>query len=385
MIQKLLTAFICIMALLACNSGSKKQVDDEYFSKTGGFNFAPNIKYSDLFNIELVGNYKRITVTNPWQESDTLSSYILIQKGTKAPANTPKADFVIPVPIDEMAILSSTHIGFVDLLGELDKISGITNGNQIYNKYLNDRFKNGEIVEIGHQMGSHLESILGLFPELLMKTGFDNVREEDSRIVDAGIPIAYNIEWMESCMLARAEWIKFVGAFFNKDREADSIFNVIEHNYNEIKQIAKIFDNKPTALSGNDFKGTWYMPGGNSYAAKLIIDAGGDYHYKNESSKGSMPLSFEVVLDNMADADYWFGPRAKSLKELEKMDERYKLFKAFKNGNVYTINGRVNEYGGNDYWESGVARPDIILKDLIKILHPEILPEHELFYYKKLQ
>ncbi len=385
MIHKLLIALTCIMALPACNSGSKKQVDDESFSRTGSFNFVPGIKYSDLFNIELAGNYKRITVTNPWQKSDTLSSYILIQKGTKVPANIPKADFVIPVPVNEMAILSSTHIGFMDLLGELDKISGVTNGNRIYNKYLNDRIKNGEVVEIGRQMGSHLENILGLFPELLMKTGFDNVREEDSRIVDAGIPIAYNIEWMESSMLARAEWIKFVGAFFNKDREADSIFNVIEHNYNKIKQIAKDLDSRPTTLSGNDFKGTWYMPGGNSYAAKLINDAGGDYYYKNESSKGSIPLSLEVVLDNMADADYWFRPRAKSLKELEKMDERYKLFKAFKNGNVYDINGRVNENGGNDYWESGVARPDIILKDLIKILHPEILPEHELFYYKKLQ
>ncbi len=318
MIHKLLIALTCIMALPACNSGSKKQVDDESFSRTGSFNFVPGIKYSDLFNIELAGNYKRITVTNPWQKSDTLSSYILIQKGTKVPANIPKADFVIPVPVNEMAILSSTHIGFMDLLGELDKISGVTNGNRIYNKYLNDRIKNGEVVEIGRQMGSHLENILGLFPELLMKTGFDNVREEDSRIVDAGIPIAYNIEWMESSMLARAEWIKFVGAFFNKDREADSIFNVIEHNYNKIKQIAKDLDSRPTTLSGNDFKGTWYMPGGNSYAAKLINDAGGDYYYKNESSKGSIPLSLEVVLDNMADADYWFRPRAKSLKELEK-------------------------------------------------------------------
>lgn len=127
------------------------------------------------------------------------------------------------------------------------------------------------------------------------------------------------------------------------------------------------------------------MPGGNSYVAKLIIDAGGDYFYKNESSKGSIPLSFEVVLDNMVDADFWFGPRAASLKELKMMDERYTLFKAFKEGRVYTQDNRVSETGGNDYWESGVARPDVILKDILKIFHPELLPEHELFYYRKLQ
>ena len=127
------------------------------------------------------------------------------------------------------------------------------------------------------------------------------------------------------------------------------------------------------------------MPGSDSYLTKLFHDAGGDYHYKNSESTGSLPLSFEVVLDDLIDADYWIGPRAKSMKELEMMDERYTVFKAFREGNVYTFDKRMSKNGGNDYWESGITRPDLILKDIIKIFHPELLPNHELYYYKRLQ
>jgi len=380
------THVVCCVLLLLYGCSTQQQhskIDSIEQNTVKAFTFQPSVLYADGFSISVFPSYKHVVVFDPWQ-GDTMATYTLYPKGEEKPDSAPISDFYIPVPIDEIASISSTHIGFLELLGELDKVIGISNSGRIYNEYLTQKDKKGELMEIGRNMGSNLEHILALSPELLMKTGHDNIRDADTRIVDAGIPIAYNIEWMESSLLGRAEWIKYVATFFNKDAMADSLFTGIEQRYLHILNEVKQMGNKPTVVSGNDFKGTWHMPGGNSYVARMFMDAGGDYHYKSESSKGNIPLSFETVLENMVDADVWIGVHANSLHEIEMMDERYTLFKAFQEGRVYSIRGRVRESGANDYWESGIARPDILLKDLISIMHPELLPEHKLVYFKKL-
>ena len=372
--------------LVACqqtqNQSAKSEASDSVKAVTS---FTPEITYAKHFTIAVHENFKSVIVKNPWVEDDTLVSYILYSKEAAAPFSVDWAEFVIPVPIDEVVTTSSPHIGLIGLLDELDKITGVSNDRYVYNPHIYKKISEGQIRQVGSLKESNLEILLDLSPDLVMKTGVDNVRNEDERLTEAGVPISYNVEWMEKNMLARAEWIKFVGAFFNKDEKADSIFRRIEKEYLKARAITADIDFRPAIMTGNNFKGTWYMPGSDSYLTKLIQDAGGDYYYKNEKSTGSLPLSFEVVLDNLIESDFWIGPRAESLKELEMMDERYTLFKAFRDGNVYTFNKRMSENGGNDYWESGMARPDLILKDVIKIFHPELLPNHQLYYYKKLQ
>ncbi|MEM0940516.1 MAG: ABC transporter substrate-binding protein [Bacteroidota bacterium] len=346
--------------------------------------FRPEVKYAKHFTVNVNENFKTIIVRNPWEKGDTLVSYLLYPKGTEAPTME-WVEFKIPVPIDEIVVTSSPHIGFIGLLNELDKITGVADDRYLYNAYIYELVSKGKISQVGSLKDSNLEILLDLSPDLVMKTGVDNVRNEDVRLTEAGIPISYNVEWMEASMLARAEWIKYVGAFFNKDKKADSIFKSVEKEYLKALLVTNIINDRPSIMTGNNFKGTWYMPSSDSYLTRLIHDAGGDYYYKNERSTGNLPLSFEVVLDDLIEADYWIGPRAESMKELKMMDERYTLFKAFREGNVYTFNKRTSENGGNDYWESGMTRPDLILKDVIKIFHPELLPHHELYYYKKLQ
>ncbi|MGD1889371.1 MAG: ABC transporter substrate-binding protein [Cyclobacteriaceae bacterium] len=348
------------------------------------FSFKPEITYAKNFTIEANEHYKLVTVRNPWQESDTLLSLVLYPTGTEDPA-IEQADFTIPVPIEEVVATSSPHNGYLKLIEELDKDTGVAEDKYLYNAYIYNKVSQGEVAQVGSLKSSNLEILLDVSPDLVMRTGYDNVRNEDDRLIESGIPVSYNIEWMETTMLARAEWIKYVGAFFNKDAMADSIFRQVEQEYLNARLLTTKVENRPSVMTGNNFKGTWYMPSADSYLTKLILDAGGDYHYKDEQATGSLPLSFEVVLDDMIEADYWIGPRAESLKELEMMDERYTLFKAFRAGNVYTFNERMSENGGNDYWESGMTRPDLILKDVIKIFHPELLPNHQLYYYKKLQ
>lgn len=376
---------IAISFMVACQQTKNESPENETTDLvTESSSFMPRVKYAQHFDVQQYGDFKAIIVKNPWEEGDTLVSYVLYAKETQEPA-LEWAEYRIPVPVDEVVATSSPHVGFIGLIDELEKITGVADDRYIFNSYIYEKVSSGQVSQVGSLKDSNLEVLLDLSPDLVMKTGVDNVRNEDVRLTEAGIPISYNVEWMESNMLARAEWIKFVGAFFNKDEKADSIFRQVEKEYLTALSITAKIKDRPSIMTGNNFKGTWYMPGSDSYLTKLIYDAGGDYYYKNEKSTGSLPLSFEVVLDKMIDADYWLGPRAESLKELEMMDERYTLFKAFKDGNVYTFNKRMSESGGNDYWESGMTRPDLILKDVIKIFHPELLPDHELYYYKKLQ
>ncbi|MEM9144145.1 MAG: ABC transporter substrate-binding protein [Bacteroidota bacterium] len=346
--------------------------------------FKTQVKYAQYFTIDVGENYKTIIVNNPWKKGDTLVSYVLYPKGTKEPI-VAWAEYKVPVPIHKVVATSSPHIGFIGLIDELDKITGVAEDRYIYNPYVYERVRQGKIAQVGSLKNSNLEILLDLSPDLVMKTGVDNVRNEDTRLTEVGIPISYNVEWMETNMLARAEWIKFIAAFFNKDAEADTVFGNVEKEYLKALSLTSTVDSRPSIMTGNNFKGTWYMPGADSYLAKLILDAGGDYRYKDKKSTGSLPLSFEVVLDDLVDADYWIGPRATSLKELEMTDERYTLFKPFREGKVFTFNKRIRENGGNDYWESGMTRPDRILKDVIKIFHPDLLPDHQLYYYKQLQ
>lgn len=377
--------FISLLIFLAaCQQSQEKAVGRETTDQaTASTPFFSDVKHAAHFSIQEYEDFKVIIVKNPWKEGDTLASYALYPKGMQVPA-IQWPEFKLEVPIDEVVATSSPHIGFIDLIGEVDKIAGVADDRYLYNAQIYQRVKEGEVAQVGSLKDSNLEILLDLSPDLVMKTGIDNVRNEDVRLAEAGIPICYNVEWMETNMLARAEWIKFVAAFFDQSEKADSIFRSVESAYLQALSIVANVDDRPSIMTGNNFKGTWYMPGADSYLTKLMLDAGGDYYFKNEQSTGSIPLSFEVVLDKMINADYWVGPRAESLKELEIMDERYTLFKAFQEGNVYTFNKRMSDNGGNDYWESGMTRPDLILKDVIRIFHPDLLPDHELYYYKKL-
>ena len=382
-----ISAVVAGFIISACsnpgNQAEKENVKSETPDKTS-FSFQPEIFHAENFTITTNASYKIITVSNPWQEDDTLYSMALYPRGTKAPV-VEQADYFVPVPIQEVVATSSPHIGYLKLIKELNKITGVAEDKYLYNRYVYNKVSQGEVALVGSLQNNNLEVLLDLSPELVLRTGYDNVKNEDQRLIDSGIPVSYNIEWMENSLLARAEWIKYVAAFFNKDAMADSIFREVEKEYQHIRSLTSAVENKPLVMTGNNFKGTWYMPSSNSYLTKLILDAGGNYQYKNKEATGSLPLSFEVVLDDLIDADYWIGPRAESLKELEMMDERYALFQAFKLGNVYTFNKRMSENGGNDYWESGMSRPDLILKDVVKILHPGLLPDHQLYYFKRLQ
>jgi iron complex transport system substrate-binding protein len=190
---------------------------------------------------------------------------------------------------------------------------------------------------------------------------------------------------METSLLARAEWIRFVAAFYDKEKLADSLFTGIDKRYNEIKTKAAQVRNKPNIMEGSNFRGTWYMPSGRNYMGKLIVDAGANYFYANDTTAGSLPLNVETVLKNFAQTDVWLNCNFKSIDDLVKADPKHGLFRPVKLRQVYNFNKRLLPSTANDFWESAVARPDLLLSDMIAILHPELMPGYQLVYAAKLK
>lgn len=372
--------FFLMTFLSACQS------NDSIKNNSIGKQETRNLKYARLFTIDKHDSYRIITVKNPWDSTRVYASYVLVPKGQKNPENLPENAVVVQTPIKNISTLSSTHIGLLELLRMEDKLIGHSDLGYVYNRNVRKLIEEGKLKETGQAQNLNIEAVIDLNPDLLMASGMEKVNENLRLIEQSNIPVAYNIEWMEESPLGRAEWIKFMAEFFNKRQLADSIFNVIELEYIKVRNLVKNSIVKPVVLAGNMYKGTWFMPGGKSYTAQFLKDAGAEYYWFEDQTSGSIPLSFEVVLDKQMNSDIWINPGgAKKISELSSLDSRYKMFAPYVTGKVYNMNRKVSHSGANDYWESGLVNPHLILKDLIAIFHPELLPDHQWIYYQKLK
>jgi iron complex transport system substrate-binding protein len=205
--------------------------------------------------------------------------------------------------------------------------------------------------------------------------------------MEAGFNVVLVSDFMETTPLGRAEWIKFMALFFNREAAAEEHFADVAARYEEMAALVHGIEEKPTVLMGFENRGTWYLPGGQNYMARYVADAGGNYLWADDDSSGRIPLDFEAVYEQGGNADYWLNLSQfwTSLDDVLAGDERYANFAPFTAGTIYNHNARLNEGGGNDFNESGHANPDVILADLIKIFHPNLLPDHELIYYRHLK
>ncbi|KAA6332071.1 iron complex transport system substrate-binding protein [termite gut metagenome] len=339
------------------------------------------LQYAKGFDITHSGDYTKITVFNPWKSGEVYDTYYLVKDDqTRIPSGGHK----IRIPIKNLMVNSATHLGFLDLLGETDKVTGVCSASYIYNPYIIKGVEEGKIQDLGDAFNLDIERLLLLHPQAVMTSAY-NTEDNNSKLMkQTGLALLYNVEWQEKSLLGRAEWMKFVAAFFDKETLADSIFNDVAQRYHEIKAKADSLSIFPTILSGQDFRGAWSMPGGQSFSARLFQDAGATYHYAGNNNSGSISTTIEEALIHFSQADIWVGVQVSTLEELGKADKRYKLFKAYRKGNVYNTFRRTTPAGGNDYWESGVARPDLLLSDMIKICHPGLLPDYKLTYMKRL-
>ena len=202
----------------------------------------------------------------------------------------------------------------------------------------------------------------------------------------SGLKIMINGDWNEQTPLGKAEWIKLYGALYMLEDKADALFSNIEKEYLNTLALAKKIKAKPTVMAGAIFESKWYLPQGNSWGSLFVKDAGGDYLWADSKGTGSLSLPFETVLEKAQNADYWIGPgQFTSLREMTQSNPHYSQFAAFKKGNVFSFSTKKGKTGGVIYYELAPNRPDLVLKDVLKILHPELLPEYELYFFEKLK
>ncbi len=369
----------------SCNQ-EQKSTSLTSFSRQDSLNFIfpTTLKYAKGFQIIHHKNYKEIHVAHPLT-GETMAKYITILSGTVLPDSIKVKGQVIEVPAKSIACLSTTDLGCVELLDIRDKLIGCSSPEYVWDKQLEAKIKQGEIKEIGRGMNFNIEQIVDIMPELLTQNFMDKT-DVDGNLTKLGINVLYNNAWKEKTLLGRAEWLKFIALFFGKERMADSIFTTVEQNYYAVKAAAAKAKQKPTVMYGSDYKGTWYLPQNDTYVAQTIRDANAVFTGAGDGN-ASIPKSFEEVYNLFHNCEYWLSPQSKvhTLKDFLSLNERYIDFEATQNHKVYANNKREKQTGGNDYWESGINRPDLLLKDVVKILHPELFPDYETVYWKHLK
>jgi iron complex transport system substrate-binding protein len=334
------------------------------------------IEFARGFSVAYYADYKKVTLN-----TENRIVYYLVKNDS---ISTPPDGTKIIVPLARTVASTAPHYAFLDLLGEANSLIAVCSPQLVYNQTIRTMFADGKIVDLGDALQINVEKTLQLRPSAVIMSGYNSVDVNAERIAKAGIPVIFNNEWQESNVLGRAEWLKFVATFFDREATADSIFAKIADRYNSAKNSIPASERKPKVMSGGNFRGTWYMPGGQSYMAQLFGDAGADYFYENDKSKKSLPLNFETVLKNFADADFWVNCDYVSFAQMLSADKKNLLFKPAKQGNVWNFNKRTLSNGANDFWESGVVRPDLLLLDLIYILHGQNT-DYQTFYAKKLE
>ncbi len=367
---------VAIASLVGCNSDKKE------FHEA---NYLPTVAYAKGFKVSSVVNAKLVEVIYPYQGATSGYKYLLVNKGDTVPEHDATTK-VIYTPINSIVCTSTTHIPLLDYLNESQKLVGFPTLDYISSETTRNLIDAKKVQELGTDKGMNIEQLAVLKPNLVMGYTMTADYGQFRKIEELGVSVVINAEYLEEHPLGRAEWIKFMALFFGKEKMADSVFRVIEENYNQTKAKVEKVEQRPTILSGVVYGDAWFLPGGQNYAAKLLSDAGCQYLWAADSSKGFLQLSFESVYEKANAADLWIGVASfTTLEEIKNADERYTKFKPYQTKQVYTYNARKGAKGGSEFLELGYLRPDIILNDLVKIAHPELLPEYKLYFHKQLQ
>lgn len=359
-------------------------------------NYSPDVDYfpeklevKDAvgFKVNYFKSYKVVTVSSPWVGATEPFQYVLMQCGTPKPDGFDQAQ-VIETPVKRVVLMSTTEVPALEQIGALDSLVGLDSFLYVNNPQVRDMINAGKLKEIGSGAQLKIEDAIALKPDVVFTSG-SGLPAYDShpKLLEAKIPVGIDGSYVENAPLGRAEWSKFIALFFNREAIANQTHGEIRDRYNALAEKARAATDKPTAFANIPVKEDWFVPGGKSFAARLMADAGSAYVWADDASTDSLPLKFEQVLDKARDAEVWlinaFGafPDTQSLAQA---DSRFAEFAALQNKRVYNNDLRVNENGGNDYYETGAARPDLVLSDLVAIFQPELLPDHKPNFFRKL-
>lgn len=327
-------------------------------------------------------------VTNPWPGASRPFRYALVPREQAGRFRLPvdSLDGVVHVPVQRVILTSTTHIPNLESLGVLDRLVGFPGLEYISSPEAHKRIRNGHIRELGANEQLNTEWVLDLDPDLVVGFGVSGATSSYQSLEASGIPVVYNGDWMEADPLGKAEWIAFFGLLFGKEELAASSFREVEIAYRDARKLAASAATTPTVLSGALYRDIWYLPGGDSWAARFIADANAKYLWDHTRDRGSLSLSLESVLERGAGADFWIAPsQFTSYEEMSEANGHYEQFRPFRERTIYSYALSRGPGRGLLYFEQGPSRPDLILKDLIHWFHPGLLKDYEPVFFKPLQ
>lgn len=374
-------ALLCLAVLGSCTNGPKKNRPDAPAPSQAALSYAKG------YSIEKHPGHTILRTTSPWSGASKTLTYALTDKeGPEPPGFDPKAfDAVIRVPVERMVVTSTTHIAALEALEALESVVGFPETDLISSPKARSLVEMDKIKTLGNHETLNTELTLAMAPQLVVGFGIDGPNRAYDNLIRAGIPVVYNGDWLEETPLGKAEWIKFFALFLQKEILADSIFSNVENEYRRTAALAQESPSRPTVLVGGLFRDVWHVPGGKSWMAHFLADANSHYLWDDNNDIGGVAVSIETVLEKGKHADFWLNPSGiTSYAELGSANPFYPRFDAYKNRLVYSNALAKGPTGGSVFFELAPQRPDLVLKDLIQIFHPGLLPDHDLLFFKHL-
>ena len=374
------STLIVVMTLLFYSCGVSEVV-----STYDGVAYKPT--YANGFEVFNSGESSVIRSKNPWQGAEDVSIDLFIAKNGELPP-VGFDGIVVEAPLDRVICLSSSYVAFMDEIGMLNSIVGVSGIDFISNEYVREAYDQNKIKDVGYDNTFNYELISSIKPDLVLMYGLSSGNSAMThKLKEMGIPAFYIGDYVENSPLGKAEWLVAFGELFGVREIAVDRFGQIVDNYTKAKNIVGNNVTKtPTVMLNAPWRDVWFVPGDDSYIVKLITDAGGDYICKGVDNDISRPISGESVYLLSSKADFWLNPgNVGSLKELSEANPKFSDVKAIMNRSVYNNTKNSTPMGGSSFWESGAVNPDLVLEDLINIFHPNLLESEELNYYIKLQ
>ena len=378
MIKQSISAFILASLLLLVSCVSNKKTSLEAFNQDI---YTP--EYASGFKILGADNVQStlIQVFNPWQGAkDVEMSYFISRNGEQAPAGFTGP--TIPAGAKQIVCMSSSYIAMLDALGQADRIVAVSGIDYVSNPYIIAH--KDSIKDMGPEM--NYELLLGLKPDVVLLYGIGDAQTAvTDKLKELSIPYMYVGEYLEESPLGKAEWMIALSELTDSREKGIEIFSEIPKRYQTLKDLTASVEQRPTVMFNTPWNDSWIMPSTKSYMAQLVNDAGADYIYKENTSNSSAPIGLETAYGLIQKADYWINVgMASTLDELKAVNPKFTDAKSVREKTAYNNNLRLTATGGNEYWESAVIRPDIVLRDLIHIFHPELVSD-SLYYYRHLE
>lgn len=365
-----LLAYILALALLSC---APKSTEKEALTPL----YTP--KYANSFTIGIDSlNRKVLTITNPYQSDKPFEQRVyLLTEGQTAPTG----EMAIMTPVSKISVLSSSHVAMADAVNCSERIVGVSGV-----KFLTNETVRSSAIEIGYDSALNFERIKAAGSEAILLYGiYGEQSAMTTKLTEIGIPYIYIGDYIESTPLGKAEWVVAIAAIFGEQSRGEEYFSALEARYNFLKQSVAQYTSRPKVMLNTPYNDSWFMPSVRSYAVQLIADAGGEYIYPQNTSAESKPISLEQALLLASNADFWLNVgQAATLEQLKAENPKFSTVPAVVNHRVYNNTKRTTPNGGSDFWESGSVNADIVLADMIKLLHKDA-PTDSLYYYKRLE